>query len=425
MAPAKDSNSTEAPKSTPAAITAIVDLPSQLRWYYSRLFPASLFGRWLGYGSDKYLAKREISFTLPGDIYLRWRSYNKMDDLLAALKSQTPIKMDIGAVYNFAPIERTMHTATLTPEAKELVFDIDLTDYDDVIREADDGSSPVARCDRHWSYMATAVHVLDAALREDFGFQRIMWVYSGRRGIHGWVCDARARLLTNAQRSAIADYLVVRTTGRGAARALPTPLHPSLVRARRLCEPIWVDHVLGDQGALNGSLARATLSDVIGEGPALGLRDGWFDRVADERRGDPLTRWRTLETDLRRSKNGPRALSDFVVLRHTYPRLDVNVSKEINHLLKAPFCVHPKTGRVCVPFNASDANTFNPATHAPVASKLISEIGNEGAETEKMRAAVKVFEEFVLELEKDARVALRDEQLARMDARGAEELLAV
>ncbi len=428
MAPAIEGQA-NGERASQTKLAAPVDFTSQLKWYYTRLFPMDLFGRWLGYGSEDYLARREISFTLAGDIYIRWRSFPNTEELQNALKTQTPVKIDIGAVYNFPPKDKSTVTAALTPEAKELVFDIDLTDYEDVIRDLDDhpNESATERCDRHWPYMATAVRVLDAALREDFGFKRIMWVYSGRRGIHAWICDAKARSLTSVQRAAVADYLNIRVSGRGALRSLGAPpLHPALARAKALCEKLWLSHVLEGQDALRpGERAMKTLADLRENGADGALRDGWDSRVCDSRT-DVEERWRNLEAEVKRTKKGDwgfSAVCDFTILKHTYPRLDVNVSKEINHLLKAPFCVHPKTGRICVPFRAEEVEEFNPATHVPLARELIAEIKNEGTETDKMKKAVGIFEEFVKELEKDTKKAMLDEQLKRMDARGAQEIM--
>jgi DNA primase small subunit len=41
-----------------------------------------------------------------------------------------------------------------------------------------------------------------------------------------------------------------------------------------------------------------------------------------------------------------------IQLTFMYPRLDVNVSTTLNHLLKCPFSVHPKSKKLSIPFRA-------------------------------------------------------------------------
>lgn len=60
---------------------------------------------------------------------------------------------------------------------------------------------------------------------EDLGMKHRLWVYSGRRGVHCWVCDDAVRKWSPALRAATVEYLTLVKVGAwGAGYPLPTPI---------------------------------------------------------------------------------------------------------------------------------------------------------------------------------------------------------
>ena len=204
---AEPTNTTVATVS-PTADRSVLCSPQMLHLYYSRLFPYSFLYDWLSYGDKSLFSRREFSFTIEDEVILRYRSFNSCDELCQGIIKRSPQKIDIGAVFQAVPKDKhAISSKQNKPQQRELVFDIDLTDYD-AVRHC--GCNDANICHVCWGYMKMAMKLMDQGLREDFGFEKIAWFYSGRRGVHAWVCDEVARTLSDEGRSAVLKYFDVR-----------------------------------------------------------------------------------------------------------------------------------------------------------------------------------------------------------------------
>ncbi|KAI0761280.1 prim-pol domain-containing protein [Trametes elegans] len=353
--------------------------------FYRRLYPFKSLFTWLNHehAPTKLFTHREFAFTLQGDVYLRYNSFANAEELKKQVCSLNPTRFEIGPIYSARPRDKkTVRPAAFSPQLRELVFDIDMTDYDS-IRTCCSGADICRRC---WTFIAAAVRVLDRALRDQFGYKHLLWVYSGRRGIHLWISDREALELTDEQRRALVGWLTVIQGGKEMHKKVNVrmgskPLPPSLASAYKMLEPVFHSLILSDQDCFKSEEGWEALLHLIPDKDIVeNLREQW----SEHKDRSSEAKWEDLEDEIarKRGKNNRgaavrtsllAAAKEDIVLQYTYPRLDAEVSKHRNHLLKAPFCVHPKTGRVCVPVDPRTIDKFNPEK-VPTVVQLLQEL---------------------------------------------------
>ncbi|ELR14579.1 DNA primase small subunit [Acanthamoeba castellanii str. Neff] len=324
------------------------------------------------------LALREFSYEIEignGETtYSRYNTYANAKEFQDGLQRECPRRIDLGAVFSQEPKDKVLvATKRAVPQEKELVFDIDISDYDDV-RRCCKGADICGKC---WPLMNVAIKVVDRILREDFGFEIILWVYSGRRGVHCWVCDPRARKLSVEERSAVVEYISVagqrKQSDKFSFINMPPNLHPTLKQAYDEVlldyfeNTVFPAHLFENEDGWN--VVLSTLPN--------NLRDTIAKAWQEDEELTPRERWdqffvavnQAIEKGHLRNSN---PVYD-IVFTCTYPRLDIQVSKHLHHLLKSPFCVHPGTHRVCVPIDPDQCDDFDPQA-VPTVETLLSEI---------------------------------------------------
>lgn len=369
----------EAPETTETAAAAAapgaadVDFDN-LGLYYSRFFPMKSLHRWLNHSprTGRDFTFREFAFTLRNGAYLRYNSFSDEREFKARVEQLCPERFEIGAVYSHNPKDRKkLRKDVFKPVSKELVFDIDMDDYDK-FRTCCSGANVCNKC---WRYVQVAVKMVTEALRDDFGYTHVLWVYSGRRGAHAWVCDKKARDLDDKQRSAIVAYLSVLPEK---GNLLKRPLHPHLQRSLDLATTQFHEVVLQEQDPwANEAGSNFLLSFIPDEKLRRALNERW---KAHNHNVPSMLKWREIDEVASEgvsanldTKKLKEAKQD-IILHVFFPKLDGAVSRGAGHLLKSPFCVHPKTANVCVPMAVdADANLLFTPDQCPKLPEIVDD----------------------------------------------------
>lgn len=374
------------------------------RQYYLKGFPFFKVYKWLSYANmtksgkilddrKDYFKRREISYVkLSGDgkeeFTIRHLCYNNHKEFEKNARNMNPIRIDIGPVCNIPPEVNKSNLADkkAIAEEREYVIDIDMNDYDD-IRTCCTGARMCQSC---WNYIKAAYRVLKPSLEDDFGFEHILWVFSGRRGVHAWVCDERARIMDNIIRHGVTDYLSISISNEKADRmvkeAVLTDLDYKLFdRSFNILKPMFEDFMVQEQAYFwydrNIEKIFQIMTRIVSKDypknsqdenlkalkqKVLGVSNGGIagfpmSKDAPNRKVETKTsknesaisydRWDLIKKFF--SKHGMglswTKFEREIVLGLMYPKLDAHVSAQTNHLLKCPFNIHKGTGKVSVP----------------------------------------------------------------------------
>jgi DNA primase small subunit len=293
-----------------------------LQEYYSNYFDVTPLINIIGLTTFR---RREFGFDL-GDLFTRNLSFDTPRKLVDFMANKGVFQAYAGAVYSKSP-SKQHSIQKLQWELRELVFDIDLDEYD-LIRRCDCRGKKTF-CEECWTLAQDAMIFIDATMREDFGFEDLVWVFSGRRGVHCWICDDSAKKLDQRQRSSIINYLTLIKEGDKTPQMETLPKY-----AKSLKDRIFT--LLSRSFFLN-----TTEAELI----ELGFKKGDAKSILQGVRKKRQFNYKQLIPTY--PSIDPLRLSKAIVISR-YPRIDRKVTMDTRRLLKIPNSIHGNTGNICV-----------------------------------------------------------------------------
>lgn len=444
--------------------------------YYAKVFPFNKIFKWLCYdqvnkaetkalgskGGD-YFNRREISYMVVSsstkeEFCIRHECYKSPVEFREAVLKTNPIRIDIGPVCDILPSKAKDNSVKKKPYAveREFIIDIDMDDYDN-IRTCCKGKK---MCDSCWQYLTSAYEVLKKTLEGDFGFKHIMWIFSGRRGIHAWVCDERARIMEDNVRKGVAQYMNISVGTEKSDSLVINAVHskqgyPLFERSYQILAKKFENFIVGEQAFF---IYKKNINKVMSVLERLAKREkstkgsiNLIEKLQEKLIKLVTKRLPNFNENISRSPTGPNSeqeselsrevfemIKNFfelntsfstienkfmkeIVIGLMYPKIDFNVSASTNHLLKCPFNIHSGTGLLSVPIDDFDTFKLGEVPYAQDVIEYCKENGN--AAHPKFLRYLNFFEKFCDDLVKKEVMFAKRIEKGRMDVEREEVMI--
>lgn len=315
------------------------------------------------------LELREFCFQYPDNRFRRFITARTPEELQAKatfsdIRQQVPLRIEVGPAYTSPPSLRN-HASPVVGESKELVLDIDITDYNEV-RPCCRGSKNT--CPQCWSLIRFAMKLITAFLRTNLGIACIQWVYSGQKGVHCWIPGAYVARLSAQDRAKIMRLLNIKSKLAVSVTSELFVNHSQLYLDYFL-ERITKHNILADQLMIDICLSlipcnttQAIVKNKMGSNSVANwnIIHQQIEIAADR------AKLKNCLSFARKLTNAPKEMMIYAVT----PRVDEQVAR-VDHLVKTPFSIHPGTMRVCVPIGLDNIDKFQPED-APTLDQVIS-----------------------------------------------------
>jgi len=329
------------------------------REYYSAYFPAAQVVKFLQRHSTRPPEYREFALRWFINNRPSWQRFNAFatpQQLVDNVVRRRPIGLYVGPAYNYDPTYRGLFTtARMRPVEQKLIFDIDLTDYDDIRRCSCVGKTTGLRCcSTCWTLAACAIIILRNLLRYKFGFHEFMFTFSGSKGAHCWVLDQAALSWPDSARLSLSAYF--RPFVREFTQAAPLQSCPVLLQCyEQVIRPLFIQHIVGQVVDFSSAHGRNLVASCA---TAHGFTElGFLDQLPPI--PDPRRFWCHIEAELLQRNGAPVVRS--VIMMCTFPRLDKDITTSMQHLIRCPFSINGARGKLCVPIRYHNALDFDPA----------------------------------------------------------------